>query len=203
MNKKETNIEIKKEQEKLNELYQQFGEKVFKEMRDRDESRPAEEFFNSLMFSSMEFCVKISSSIKLIENMNKPAEPEAEDIGATQVIIPQEDQTQVIIPQESQTQVIIPQEDQTQVIIPQENVTEPAFVPAAQPKKTCPRCGADCDADVRFCTSCGFQWPSATAKSEPVVMPVVNNDKPLFCTNCGSKLDSDSLFCISCGQRVE
>lgn len=168
------------EQEVLDNLYRQFGEKVFTEMQNRDESRPAEEFFNGLMFSSLEFCVKISDSIKRIEKQNQPVEapampvnnipeppmPAPQDTGATQVIIPTEE----------------------------------------KPRKNCPNCGASCNEDMRFCTSCGYKWPTGANQSPVITMFVPkaeDEEKALFCTNCGSKLDPDSVFCIGCGQRVE
>ncbi len=62
------------EQEILDNLYRLFGEKVFKEMQNRDESIPAEEFFNNLMDTSLEFCVKISDSINRIEKESRNAD---------------------------------------------------------------------------------------------------------------------------------
>ncbi len=178
MKKNIENSQAVNEQEVLDNLYRQFGEKVFTEMQNRDESRPAEEFFNGLMFSSLEFCVKISDSIKRLEKQNAPVEPpvapvnnipdlpKPQDIGATQVIIPTEE----------------------------------------NPRKNCPRCGASCNEDMRFCTSCGYKWPTATNESPVITMfapKAADEEKALFCTNCGSKLDPDSIFCVGCGQRVE
>ena len=66
------------EEENLNRLYQKLGEKVFKEMRDKDNSVSSQAFFEGLMNSAMEYCVEITDKIKLIEAYNH--EPDSDDI---------------------------------------------------------------------------------------------------------------------------
>ena len=71
MNENNLNPQRANDQVILNNLYKLFGEKVFKEMQNRDESIPAEDFYNKLMEDSLEFCVRISDCINRIEKANK------------------------------------------------------------------------------------------------------------------------------------
>ena len=60
-------------------------------------------------------------------------------------------------------------------------------------KKICPNCGAELDADVQRCTSCGMNV-------ENVVRP---SQAQAFCQNCGSQLVPGSKFCNNCGTKIE
>ena len=42
--------------ENISSLYEQLGRVVFDSLRERDESVPAEQFFDKLMFSAMSLC---------------------------------------------------------------------------------------------------------------------------------------------------
>ena len=50
--------------ENISSLYEQLGRVVFDSLRERDESVPAEQFFDKLMFSAMSLCVAITDCIK-------------------------------------------------------------------------------------------------------------------------------------------
>ena len=50
--------------ENISSLYEQLGRVVFDSLRERDESVPAEQFFDELMFSAMSLCVAITDCIK-------------------------------------------------------------------------------------------------------------------------------------------
>lgn len=60
-------------------------------------------------------------------------------------------------------------------------------------KKICPNCGAELDAEVQRCTSCGMNV-------ENVVRP---SQVQAFCPNCGSQLVPGSKFCNNCGTKIE
>ena len=60
-------------------------------------------------------------------------------------------------------------------------------------KKICPNCGAELDADVQRCISCGMNV-------ENVVRP---SQAQAFCQNCGSQLVPGSKFCNNCGTKIE
>lgn len=61
--------------------------------------------------------------------------------------------------------------------------------PAQEPEKfKCAKCGADLDANSRFCNQCGA----------PVEQQEVST---ITCPVCGAKLSADSKFCNSCGTK--
>lgn len=62
--------------------------------------------------------------------------------------------------------------------------------------KTCLNCGAECSADVAFCSICGAELP----KQEHLKEENISNK---FCSNCGTKLLSTAIFCPECGYKVE
>ena len=59
--------------ENISSLYEQLGRVVFDSLRERDESVPAEQFFDELMFSAMSLCVAITDCIKEEEENTQPA----------------------------------------------------------------------------------------------------------------------------------
>ncbi len=62
--------------------------------------------------------------------------------------------------------------------------------------KLCPSCGAECPADVPFCSTCGSKLPMPEPEVHKDAQEVV------FCGKCGNKLTSDASFCPSCGTPV-
>ncbi|MBQ1675466.1 MAG: zinc ribbon domain-containing protein [Oscillospiraceae bacterium] len=67
--------------------------------------------------------------------------------------------------------------------------TSHKVLPAAVPVKAvgwrCPACGAMCDDDAAFCSSCGARKP-----------------EPRRCPGCGQIVEEDSVFCANCGTRL-
>lgn len=53
----------------------------------------------------------------------------------------------------------------------------------------CPLCGAENDADSKFCTRCGEELKKEEVK--------------IFCPLCGSENDADSKFCVKCGNKLK
>lgn len=174
----------------LNNLYRLFGEKVFKEMQNRDESIPAEEFFNNLMADSLEFCVRISDSINRIEKASKPAD-----------VVPA--QPKVEVKPEPVVAVAPPQPPQ-----PQGKKCPRCNALCDDDSIFCASCGFKWPMvqPEPVAVPKPVVQPEPVAKPQPVnpPMPVPSADemKPLFCGNCGTKLDGDSLFCINCGQKL-
>lgn len=76
--------------ENLSSLYEQLGRVVFDGLRERDESIPAEEFFNELMFSAMSLCVEITDCIK--EEEKESENPVIDDIPMTRMMAFSEDE---------------------------------------------------------------------------------------------------------------
>ena len=74
--------------ENLSSLYERLGRVVFDSLRERDESVPAEQFFDELMFSAMSLCVEITDCIKE-EEAEKPA---VADIPVTRMMAFTEDE---------------------------------------------------------------------------------------------------------------
>jgi len=56
--------------------------------------------------------------------------------------------------------------------------------------RVCPKCGAECDASLLFCGSCGE------------ALPKVETDGKKFCENCGKQLSATATFCNECGTRT-
>ncbi len=167
------------EQVILNNLYRLFGERVFKEMQNRDESIPAEEFFNNLMDTSLEFCVRISDSINRIEKSKSssvaPAQPKVAVSEPVAVAAP---------PQAIQGKKC----PKCNTICDDDSLfcTECGFKwPVAQPAPVAS--------------------PKPVAQPAPIAPPVqpAGELKPLFCGNCGTKLDGDSVFCVNCGHKLD
>lgn len=58
--------------ENISSLYEQLGRVVFDSLREQDESVPAEQFFDELMFSAMSLCVAITDCIKRKRKTHSP-----------------------------------------------------------------------------------------------------------------------------------
>lgn len=61
--------------------------------------------------------------------------------------------------------------------------------------KLCPKCGAQVEADKRFCGGCGFdlaKQEKEAEKPEPI---------KLKCSSCGAELNKASRFCSECGKK--
>lgn len=72
-----------------------------------------------------------------------------------------------------------------------------AIKPASFSAKECPRCGASCQADARFCYKCGLSFiPTAPQAALPLPPPPA----PIACIKCGQALRATSKFCPKCGQ---
>lgn len=52
---------------------------------------------------------------------------------------------------------------------------------------TCPKCGASCKNNSRFCANCGTELPQHIER---------------FCAACGTKMPAQAKFCPSCGAAV-
>lgn len=57
--------------------------------------------------------------------------------------------------------------------------------------KQCPKCHANIDANVRFCSSCGADTQKA----------VDSDVKEIVCSSCSAKLSKNSKFCPECGKK--
>ncbi|MBR6642996.1 MAG: zinc ribbon domain-containing protein [Lachnospiraceae bacterium] len=60
-------------------------------------------------------------------------------------------------------------------------------------KKVCPNCGAELEADLQCCTSCGINVEHVERPS--MIKPV--------CKNCGVELPDGTKFCQNCGTKVD
>lgn len=60
-------------------------------------------------------------------------------------------------------------------------------------KKKCHSCNAEIDANVRFCSVCGFDTQQAVNTKEPDVQNTT-------CSKCGSSFSKKSKFCPECGK---
>ena len=60
----------------------------------------------------------------------------------------------------------------------------------------CSQCGAEIDANKKFCTSCSLP------ASVDLINQVNINKSFLFCTECGTKNDEGSRFCSDCGFKL-
>lgn len=58
----------------------------------------------------------------------------------------------------------------------------------------CPKCGAEIQAGVAFCSACGAQLPREKA-------PV--SEETIKCSNCGAIVKKGVRFCTSCGKPME
>lgn len=58
----------------------------------------------------------------------------------------------------------------------------------------CPKCGAEVQAGVAFCSACGAQLPREQA-------PV--SEETIKCSNCGAIVKKGVRFCTSCGKPME
>jgi len=58
--------------------------------------------------------------------------------------------------------------------------------------KVCPQCGAENEADARFCAQCSTPLPELPKREEP---------RESFCPNCGAKLIAGAKFCTKCGAK--
>lgn len=70
--------------------------------------------------------------------------------------------------------------------------------------KECPRCGASCQVEARFCYKCGQSFVHAAAPPPPAVPPrprpaAPPPAPPVACTKCGAALRATSKFCPKCG----
>lgn len=113
--------------ENISSLYEQLGRVVFDSLRERDESVPAEQFFDELMFSAMSLCVAITDCIKEEE---ENAQPAVAEIPVTRMMVFTDDDDD--------------DED--------EDENEPLA-----PILFCTNCGARLDDDSIFCTKCGHK----------------------------------------------
>ena len=71
--------------------------------------------------------------------------------------------------------------------------------------RECPRCGANCQLDARFCYKCGLSFVQAAQPPRPPAAlprpaPVAPPPPPIACTKCGAALRATSKFCPKCGQ---
>lgn len=59
--------------------------------------------------------------------------------------------------------------------------------PKEEPKKTkkCPKCGAEINANAKFCPECGEKLPQKK-----------------FCSNCGAEVSPTAKFCPECGEKL-
>lgn len=57
----------------------------------------------------------------------------------------------------------------------------------------CPKCGAEVQSGVAFCSACGSPMP----KVQPV-----NTDDLIRCENCGAMIKKGVRFCTSCGKPM-
>ena len=72
-------------------------------------------------------------------------------------------------------------------------------------RRECPRCGANCQLDARFCYKCGLSFVQAAQPPRPPAAPprpapVAPPPPPVACTKCGAALRATSKFCPKCGQ---
>ena len=135
------NPQILIEEENLNRLYQKLGEKVFKEMRDKDNSISSQDFFEGLMNSAMEYCVEITDKIKLIESY-KPTADTVDNIGNFKVNL---------TGKECKNCGNICEEDSVFC-----GSCGCSFVDTdASMSLFCTECGTELDADSIFCVNCG------------------------------------------------
>lgn len=73
--------------------------------------------------------------------------------------------------------------------------------------KTCPTCGAEIDASISFCGSCGAKVevaaPAAEAAPAPATTPIADAaPAKLFCSNCGNPENAGTRFCSNCGNQM-
>ncbi len=61
--------------------------------------------------------------------------------------------------------------------------------------KICPKCQAQVEDDVNFCTSCGEPFNAVVQESGDAALPKV-------CPNCNATVDHDLNFCTSCGAAL-
>ena len=59
-------------------------------------------------------------------------------------------------------------------------------------KKICPNCGAELDAEIQCCTSCGINVENVERPSAQQV----------FCPNCGTACAGGTKFCSNCGTKI-
>ncbi len=58
--------------------------------------------------------------------------------------------------------------------------------------KQCPKCNATIDANMRFCSSCGFDTSKTSSSAE---------NKDIKCSACSAKLTEKTKFCPQCGKK--
>lgn len=63
----------------------------------------------------------------------------------------------------------------------------------------CPQCNAELPMGSRFCTSCGYKFPTEAPAAPPTNTTVA---KSAFCSNCGAPTTPGSAFCSNCGSKV-
>lgn len=61
----------------------------------------------------------------------------------------------------------------------------------------CPECSTELATGSRFCTNCGYKFPT-----EPAAAPEEPHVRPSFCSNCGTATTPGSAFCTSCGSKI-
>lgn len=62
--------------------------------------------------------------------------------------------------------------------------------------KICPNCGAELDAIVQCCTSCGTNVENVPVNPQSTLPKT-------FCPNCGTELAENSKFCMNCGANLQ
>lgn len=66
----------------------------------------------------------------------------------------------------------------------------------------CPKCNNEINANMRFCSKCGFD----IKKYEHDLWLAKYEDEEknkIVCTECGEKLDKEATYCTSCGKKIK
>ena len=69
-------------------------------------------------------------------------------------------------------------------------------MPAEGQSVKCSQCGANLNADAKFCPQCG-------TRIEPPVSEAAEAPQSRVCPGCGAEVAQGMKFCSQCGARVE